>query len=304
MKKLLAIFLVATLLVACGGTGSTEGGSFKLGVASTQGAEVKDDKATYNTVVVAVALEDDKITYIEIDQSEQVAEIADGKVTMDTLKTKKQRGAEYGMKSEFGSDFAEWDEQIANLEKALIGKTKDEVVSFIGSEDVKTSATIGLDQIEETIVKAVDQAVAVEGVAKVGLGYNVTAKGDDEGTQTVLDYAFVGVDADGKIVSALLDSAQEKVSVKDGALVAQNINKTKGELKEAYGMAGNSPEGSIDVEWNVQNDSLMAALIGKTLDEAAGLVPNEGDLASKVTIRLDAYLVALENAKAALVNVK
>lgn len=304
MKKILAILLAATLLVACGGSGSTDGGSYKLGVASTQGAKVSDDKdkATYNTVVVAVALEDDKITYVEIDESQQVAEIADGKVTMDTSKTKKQLGDDYGMKSDHGSDFAEWDEQIENLQKALIGKTKDEVVAYIGSEDVKTAATIQLGQIEETIVKAIDQAVAVEGVAKVGLGYNVSTDADDEGTQTVLDYAFVGVDADGKIVSALLDSAQEKVDVKDGALVAKNINKTKGELKDDYGMATIDP--SSLAEWNVQNDSLMAALVGKTLDEAAGLVPNEGDLASKVTIVIEDYLAALENAKAALVNVK
>lgn len=304
-KVLFASLLALSLLVACGGGGNASGGKVKLGVASTQKVDVKDEKAAFDTVVVGVALVEDKVAYIAIDQSQQEAELKDGKAVIEAAKTKKEKGADYGMldASKDAGLGKEWDEQIAALEEALVGKTKDEITTYMGSEDVKTAATIHLGDIQETVLKAIDSAVEVEGVAKVGLGYSVAVDSKGEGLkpESVLEYAMVAVDADGKIVKALLDNAQEKAEVEGGALVAKNIGKTKGELKDAYGMKGASP---IEKEWNEQNDALMEALVGKTLAEAYELKAGEGDIESSVTIHIDGVQAALKNAEAALKDVK
>ena len=305
MKKLLAGLLVLTLLVACGGSGSNA--TIKLGVASTQGAKVDEkdaNKAEYTTVVVAVALKDDKVAYVSIDESQQFANIVDGAVVTETERTKKEKGLDYDMKgaSEAAGLGKEWDEQIKALEEALIGLTKDEVVALFAGEDVKSSATIFLGNIEATVVKAIDAAVEVKDVAKVGLGYVVSNQiGRSGGSETVMDYAFIAVDKDDKIVSAQLDAAQEKVDFVDGAHKPQEINQTKGELKDKYAMIGASP---IKAEWYTQNDSLMEALVGKTFDEAAGLENSKDDLETTVTMLIASYQAAIENAKAALTELK
>lgn len=304
-KVLFASLLALSLLVACGGGKS--GGPIKLGVASTQKVAIsdKDGAAEFDTVVVGIALQDDKVSYIAIDHSQQKAELKDGVAVIDAQKTKKEKGADYAMleASKAAGLGKEWNEQIAALEEALVGKTKDEIATYMGSEDVKSAATIHLGDVEATVLKAIDSAVEVEGAVKVGLGYSVgvASKGDGMKPETTLDYAMVAVDADGKIVKAILDNAQEKAEVEGDKLVAKNIGQTKGELKDAYGMVGASP---IKKEWNEQNDALMEALVGKTIAEATALVPGEGDIATSVTMNLDAAHAALKNAEAALTELK
>ncbi len=300
-KVLFASLIALSLLVACGGGktdgGETAGGSVKIGVASTQVVAVDEDgKAAFDTVVVGVALEDDKVSYVSIDHSQQSAVVEGGEAVIEAQKTKKEKKEDYNMKdvSPIGK---EWYEQIEALETELVGKTKDEVTTYLTGDDVKTAATIQLGEIEKALVKAIDSAVAVEGAAKVGLGYHVSVSGGDKDAQSVLEYAMIAVDADGKIVKALLDNAQEKALLEDGKLVAAEIGKTKGELKDAYDMKKASP---IEKEWNEQNDALMEALVGKTIAEATELKPGEGDIESSVTIHIDGVQAALKAAEANL----
>ena len=159
-KVLFASLLALSLLVACGG--GAKGGSVKLGVASTQkvGINEKDGGADFDTVVVGIALQDDKVSYISIDHSQQKAELKDGKAVIEAQKTKKEKGAEYGMleASKAAGLGKEWNEQIEALEEALVGKTKDEIATYMSGEDVKTAATIQLGDIEATVLKEIGRA--------------------------------------------------------------------------------------------------------------------------------------------------
>lgn len=298
MKKLgkfvVASLLAMSLLVACGGSGSSNA-KVKVGAGSTQVVQVNDEgEAKFNTVVVGIALSDDKVSFVSIDESEQTAKLEGEEAVINQVATKKAQGADYGMAAITGG--AEWFEQIKALEEALIGKTKDEVVAYFAGEEVKTAATIYVGQFEETILKAIDSATEVEGVAKLGLGLELKA----EGVESSVDYAFLAVDADGKIVKALLDNAQEKVEVVDGALVAKSIGKSKGELKEAYGMV-NFPQ-SNGVEWFEQNNAIMTFLVGKTAADFTG-ASNE-DVDTTVTMSISGAQAAVKAAEANLSDLK
>ena len=309
-KMLLVTLVTLGLLVACGskdaGTGGAEAGAkVKVGIGSVQTVSEKDEgeKAEFNAIVVGVALQDDKIVHVSIDQSQQKVAVEGEEAVMDLAQTKKQQGDAYDMKkaSPIGK---EWFEQIEAVEKDLVGKTKDEAVAYFAGDDVKSSATITVDAFSEALVKAIDTAVEVDGAAKVGFGYDLSVKADDKGAQSVVDFAMVAVDADGKIVKALLDNSQEKAELTEGKLVGKNIGKTKGELKEAYGMKEFGPADAIGVEWYEQNNSLMEALVGKTIDEVAALTLESEDIKSSVTIHIDAAQAAIANAAKALVDVK
>lgn len=307
MKSLLASLLVLSVLVACGG--SKNGAAVKLGVASSQvvGESYSDDERDmeFTTVVVGVALVDDKVAYIRIDESQQYADIEGDTLTLTQLDTKKDRGADYAMKalSEQIGIGKEWDEQIEAMEADIVGKTLDEVKAYFAGEDIKSSASIIVDHILPVVVKAIEGAVEVSDVAKVGLGYEVTAFTSEEDevwtAESTLDYAMVAVDKDNKIVKVLLDNAQEKAHLADGNLDFENIGRTKGELKADYGMKFLSEMIGIGKEWNEQNDALMEILVGKTLDEVLafnGDASQDDDLKSSVSILIDTYQKAIQKA--------
>lgn len=309
MKSVLAIFLTLGLLVACGG-GSSKGAKVELGVASTQSVAVSErnpEQIEFTTVVVGVALKDDKVAYISIDESQQFAEINGDVVETSAALTKKQKGSDYGMldASIAAGLGKEWDEQIIAVEEDLVGKTLEEVEAYFAGEEILSSSTMYLDHIQATVVKAINNTVSVEGVAKVGLGYHVGAqvKGDGLKPETTLEYAMLAVDADGKIVKALLDNAQEKAELVDGEWNLINVGKTKGELKEEYNMINASP---IEKEWFEQNDAFMEYVEGKTVAEVMAVEdPTENeDLKTSVTMTISGIQASIQHASDNLVEVK
>lgn len=303
MKSLVAIFLTLGLLVACGGDSKTDDAAVKMGVASTQKVfETRDeaeDKVEFNIVAVGVALQDDKVAYISIDESQQFAE-GNGEVAEITaIPTKKDRGSDYGMlgASEAAGLGKEWDDQIKGVEEDLIGKTLDEVKAYFGGEEVLSSATIILDDIEATVVKAIESAKEVSGVAKVGFGHRVSVESKQDGAmpESVLEYAMVAFDADGNIIEALLDNAQEKAGYEAGEWDTTGVNKTKDELQGDYNMIGASPIGK---EWFEQNDAFMEFVKGKSVEDVVSIGdPTENDdLKSSVTMHIDGPQAAIKSA--------
>lgn len=310
MKLLVAITLTLGLLVACGG-GSEKGSTIKMGVASTQGVKetrnADEDKVEFTTTVVGVALVEDKVAYISIDESQQFAE-GDGTVTTMTAEvTKKLKGSDYGMldASKAAGLGKEWDEQIIGIEEALVGKTLDEVKAYFGGEEILSTATITVDHIEETVVKAINAATEVKNVAKVGLGYRVDVSVGKESIdpQSVLEYAMVAFDTDGKIIEAHLDNAQEKAEYAEGTWTLINLGKTKDELQEAYNMIVASPIGK---EWFEQNDAFMEYVKGKTVEEVLAVEdPTENDdLKTSVTMHIDGPQAAIKMASEVAKDVK
>lgn len=309
IKGLLVIMLTLTLLVACGGNGSTgEDSVVQLGVASTQSVQVDErdeNKIEFTTVVVGVALKDDKVAYINIDESQQFAEKDGDTVEASAIPTKKLRGSDYGMldASIAAGLGKEWDDQIIAVEEDLVGKTLDEVKAYFSGEEILTSSTMYLDHIEATVIKAIENTVEVKNVDKVGLGYHVeTQAGRDElSPETTLEYAMLAVDADGKIIKALLDNAQEKAKLVDGTWELENIGKTKDELQEEYNMIVASP---IEKEWYEQNDAMMEYVEGKTLEEVSAVTIEQEDLQTSVTMIIDGIKASIAHAGENLKEVK
>jgi len=151
-------------------------------------------------------------------------------------------------------------------------------------------------------------------IAKVGLGQNISITKSTDATaektataQADVTIAAVGFDADGKVASVTIDVAQTKVAFdKDMKVTSDRAAevKSKKDLKEDYGMKKAS---AIGKEWYEQMEAFENWMIGKTADEIAGLkvkqgaeghdaVPDVPELTSSVTITVESYLAAVEEA--------
>ena len=309
IKKILVVFIVMGLLVACGGASSGKQ-DVSIGLGSSQVAKANDEgsEATFNTVVVGVAIVDGKISYVAIDNSEQKAKLANDKLEATVALTKKQKGADYGLlsASQQSGLGKEWMDQIAGVEEGLVGKTIEEAMAYFAGEEILTAATIGLSDVEIAFNKAVDNLVGVVGVSEVGLGYfpSVDLKNDDTKVSVNLDYAMLALEDNGKIVSVALDTAEEVAEVVDGKIVTTNINKTKTELGKDYGMIVAS---GINKEWFEQVEFLEDYLVGKTLEQVNSINDFAGedeDLKTSVTFNISGLKAAINNAKENIVKVK
>ena len=141
---------------------------------------------------------------------------------------------------------------------------------------------------------------------KLGLGvYSVAEKatdadGDTNGAgQAVITVAAVLVDADGKIVKCVIDTADNTVAYTSaGKAVANESFKTKYELGDDYGMK--SPYGS-EKEWYEHVDAFCALVKGKTVSEVKAYIAEGGNgdvIAAGCTIEIADFVYAIEKAVA------
>lgn len=146
-------------------------------------------------------------------------------------------------------------------------------------------------------------------IAKIGLGVTVSlarskADGEDLVAQSDTTVAGVAFDADGKIVKAIIDTAQDIVPVKDGKVEAPDSFKSKKELGPDYNM---KPASGIDKEWDEQIEFLEEYFVGKTAEEVAGIAvdedsyPTDEEVRTGATMKISSYqaavLKAWENAQ-------
>lgn len=141
---------------------------------------------------------------------------------------------------------------------------------------------------------------------KLGLGVYAyyekasDADGDTDGEgEVVATAAAVLVDANGKIVKCVIDTADNSVYyTSDGKFVAAGEFKTKYEQGEAYGMKAHA--GSAK-EWYEQADAFAALTVGKTVDEVKALVADGGKgtdavISAGCTIAVSDFVNAVEKA--------
>ena len=143
-----------------------------------------------------------------------------------------------------------------------------------------------------------------EPTLKLGLGVttsttaeSATADADGKG-QVTTTAAAVLVDADGKIVKAFIDCADNTVAfTAEGAAKKNEAFKTKYELGADYGMkkAGSAKE------WFEQADAFCALIVGKTAAEVKALVASNYKGTDEVlnagcTIYISDFAVAVEKA--------
>ncbi|BCV23959.1 hypothetical protein [Gelria sp. Kuro-4] len=359
MKRLLAtalvLLLAGTLLAGCSAPkeeannpapqeqaqNQQQAQTAKLGLGIvTSIAKSKDATADATAVgqvdsVIAAALfdKDGKVVKVDIDTAQPKVQFDKNmKVTSDKtaeIQTKKELGDKYGM-IKASSIKKEWYQQIAELEKWMVGKTVDEIKAMkVKARDeehqsvpdvpeLTSSVTISVEDYIAAVEKAYQNAVNVKDAAKLGLGHNVSiAKSKDysvkDGQETLpvaqadVVVAAVAFDKDGKVAGAQIDTAQTKVNFdKNGKVTSDKtaVIKTKKELGDAYGMGKVS---SIGKNWYQQIAELEKWMAGKTVDEIKALkvkardeehtaVPDVPELTSLVTISVEDYIAAVAEA--------
>ena len=145
---------------------------------------------------------------------------------------------------------------------------------------------------------------------KLGLGVYTkvseasNAEGDTNGQGKIaITAAAITVDADGKVVSCDLDTAEITVAYTgDGKAIANNGFKTKAEQGDGYNMKA---YGGAVKEWYEQANAFETVAAGKTLSEIKALVA-EGDkgtsdvISAGCTIAISEFVHAIEKAFANL----
>ena len=219
----------------------------------------------------------------------------------------------------------EWFEQMEAFEDWMIGKTVEEITGLkVKQRDASHTAVPDVAELTSSVTITVDgyQAVVAEaianakkpGIVKVGLGQNISVGKSKSATaeatavaQADVTIAAVGFDADGKVASVTVDVAQTKVAFDKDMKVTSDKTaevKSKKDLGPDYGMLKAS---SIGKEWFEQMEAFENWMIGKTVDEIKGLkvkerdeshknVPDVPELTSSVTITVESYIAAVEEA--------
>lgn len=153
-----------------------------------------------------------------------------------------------------------------------------------------------------------------DGIVKLGLGQLTSIASSKDLATDVLPVGQVdtvivaaGFDKDGKVVSVSIDNAQTRVNFDENLQLTSDLNaeyKTKVELKEEYGMIKGS---KIQKEWFEQAAALEDWMVGKTVEEIKAMkvkevdaahpaVPDVPELTSLVTMTIQDYVAALEEA--------
>ena len=293
MKKLFSILLVSLLvLTGCGSkdddkTPTETGKTLKVGTAVSAAQSSEDATAekagkyqsdvTYATVV----MEGDKFVQVQIDASQNKADVAaDGSATFTAVGTKKERGNDYGLN---------WFEQVAELEKWLVGKTVSEITKAPEDADLTSSVSIKMEGLLTVVGQAAENAVEVANVAKVGSVSEVSGT-TEEGIEINTTVTAVAFDASGKVLNTFIDQAQLKATSENGKVVfAKEDTRTKGQLKEEYGMSSKGK-----VEWYKQVESFTAWTLGKSVSEVEGA--NDSDITSSVSIKMDGFVSGIKKA--------
>ena len=345
MKKFLVLLLVlslmAVLVVGCGETTGQENdndnnnenvvgeATYKVGlghinsIAKSKDADGDALAVAQADVIMAAVLFDaeDKVVSVTIDTAQTKVNFdADLQITSDLAaagQTKVELGDEYGMKAASQID-KEWYEQIAELEKWMVGKTVAEIAAmevedgYATEADLTSTVTIGVEDYIAAVEEAFANAIETDAADTVGLGTKISiakSKNYDEAAE-VLPVAQVDTvmaatafDADGKVVGALIDTAQIRVNFDAEGKITSDLTvapKTKVELGNDYGMLAAS---QIEKEWFEQAAALGEWMVGKTVAEIEGMAVEDGysteaDLTSTVTVSVGDYQAVVAEAYA------
>ncbi len=194
---------------------------------------------------------------------------------------------------------------------ALILVLSIALFAFVGCAKEQPAPAPAPAPSEEPKEEPKNEEPVAEGAVKTGLavvtslGKSKDATADAEGvSQSDSVVVAVTVDNEGKIVKAVIDTAQTKINFSNEGKVTTDLASVfapKQELKEEYGMAKAS---SLGKEWYEQANALADYFVGKTVEEIKAIpttdtgVPTDADLVSSVTIKIDGYKEAVEKAVA------
>lgn len=297
MKKILAVLLVSLLVL--GGCGSKDKtpetpageGVTKIGtgvISSVKNLNVGENerdaehgKFESNVTYATVVIENDKIVSVSIDTAQNELKFTNTEIVDFAAKgTKKELGADYGMN---------WDEQIADLEEYLVGKSASEIKADTAASDLSSSVSITVDGYIDVVQQAITNAVEVKGLVEYGQTSTVSAKAEEQ-AEIGTTVSALGTDADGKVVYAFIDEMQQKANIAGGKVEPDANLKTKGQLGAAYGM-----------NWDEQVAEITKYLVGKTATDFGKF---DSDVSSSVSIYTGGFEATVEKAFKNLNKVK
>ena len=311
MKKTIALILTLCLtlaLVACGDKQppAPQEADYKLGMGIVVSMDSsKAENAQVDATVAAVVLDaEGKIVSCRIDVAQNKMKVAGGAVdTAAAFKTKMELGSAYGMAGKVDNNddgvMLEWDAQAKAFEEYVVGMTAADVEAIKTQEAkghliavdealLKAGCSMQITDFVAAVVKACkdDQAQSFKTAATFTLGVaaattaaeSTAAAADKDGEVKMYTDFAAAVVADGKILAAVTDATQPKITVNTiGDIVEKSFKATKRELKDGYGMAGkvdNNDDG-VMLEWFEQADAFAKYVVGKTGAEIKALQTKE-----------------------------
>ncbi len=253
--------------------------------------EDKNGSGKLDVTVAAVTVDaDGRIVSCELDTaSNTVGFTFDGKaVSTEEFKTKYEMGTDYNMVA-YGGAVKEWFEQADAFEKVVAGKTVDEVKALVAEADkgteevVNAGCTIMINEFVKAIEKAYNAAsaeVPADASLKVRVATEQTvadATEEKDGSNKVAVNVFgAACDAEGKVLSASSDCVEVTFTFDMNGVSTLDTAKevlSKKEQGDAYGMVA---YGGAEKEWYEQAAAFDAVCVGKTADEIASLVAEDG----------------------------
>ena len=303
MKKFVTFLLLACMMLSLAACGSS-GTEYKLGMGVSLSTDSsKENNAQVDATVAAVVTDKDgKIVACRLDVAQSKMDVTGGAVdAAKTFKTKMELGDDYGMVA-YGNAIAEWYDQAKAFESYVVGKTAAEVegletvVNDSGhnvstDEALLAGCTMDITAFKAAVVKACNDEKGTTftgkdftlGVAAITAADESTAATDSEDAQVKMytEYAAAVVGKDGKILAALTDATQPKITAdKNGQITGSEFKGTKRELGADYGMVA---YGSAIAEWDAQAKAFADYTVGKTAAEVAGIETTVNDSGHNVT---------------------
>jgi hypothetical protein len=180
--------------------------------------------------------------------------------------------------------------------------------------DLKSSVTISVGDfmagVQKAVANAQDYGAKATDVLGLGVVSNIAKSKDatasaDGQAQAYTNYTVTTSDAQGKITSCIIDASQTNVNINKTGKITSDLKaeqKTKDELKEAYGMKKAS---SIGKEWYQEAAAFAQYVVGKTVTDINSIAVNESgeatgsDIKASVTISIGDFKTIIEKAVAA-----
>ena len=248
--------------------------TYDLAIGVVVAPSLTSNKLT-ETVATIVTDADGKIVLCKVDCIDYSAKYGeDGALVTTAPASKVTLGDNYKMPK--GS----WAAQVEALEKFVVGKTQAEVATAVAlgtdgkttDADLKAGCTFNISDL----VKAIDNAFKSEhkvsftskatsftaGLSAVGAVKDSSA--DESKNVTLTANYAAAVLADGKVVAAILDTAEAQlVGVTEEGAASVSFAGTKREQGDAYAMTSGA--------WYVQADAYAKSAVGKTASDIATL---------------------------------
>ena len=305
MKKVVSLLIILTVILTMfAGCGEPENNTptatekdYSLAIGVVLAENLASKKLT-QTVATIVTDADGKIVLCRLDCVDYTAKYDDDGALITTAPVSK-----YAQGESYMMNAGSWATQAKALEAYVKGKTQTEVAAIAldggVATDAELSASCSINIVD--MLKAIDNAFKSEHknafkTASTNLlaGLNASASVKDSSTEDAknvkltTEYAAV-VMADGKVVAAILDTAEPELkNITEAGAESLGYKGTKREQGEGYGMMTSGT-------WYVQADAYVKAAIGKTAADIATLA-SEG--VAGCTIYAGGYKAGVEAAVA------